>query len=52
MKTDVKLVPHLVTGVNWTDLADVEVVEGHEQLSSQGAVVNVPCAQEQRPQEL
>ncbi len=52
MKTDVKLVPHLVTGVNWTDLADVEVMEGHEQLSSQGAVVNVPCAQEERPQEL
>lgn len=41
-----------MTGVDGTDLTDVEVMKGHEQLSTQGAVVHVPCAQEQRPQEL
>ena len=44
--------PYLVAGVDGADLADVQVVEGHEQLGPQGAVVDVARAQEERPQEL
>ena len=41
-----------MTGVHGADLADVQVVQGHEQLGTQRAVVHVACAQEQRAQEL
>lgn len=43
---------HLVAGVHAADFADVQVVQGHEQLGPQRAVVHVARAQEQRPQEL
>ena len=41
-----------MAGVYGADLADVQVVQGHEQLCTQRAVMHVPCAQEQRAQEL
>lgn len=43
---------HLVAGVHGADIADVQVVQGHEQLGPQRAVVHVPRPQEERPQEL
>lgn len=43
---------HLVAGVHGADFADVQVVQGHEQLGPQRAVVHVPRPQEERPQEL
>lgn len=42
-------VPHLVARIDGADLTDVEVVQGHEELGAEGAVVHVPRAQEQRP---
>lgn len=43
---------HLVAGVHGADIADIQVVQGHEQLGPQRAVVHVPRPQEERPQEL
>jgi len=41
-----------VAGVHGADLADVQVVQGHEQLGTQRAVVHVARAQEECAQEL
>lgn len=41
-----------MTRINRADLADVQVMKGHEQLRSQSAVVNIPGPEEKRPQEL
>lgn len=43
---------HLVAGVHGADVAHVQVVQGHEQLRAQGAVVHVARPQEEGPQEL
>lgn len=43
---------YLVAGVNSADLTDLQVMQGHQQLCPQRAVVDIPGAQEQRPQEL
>lgn len=41
-----------MAGVYGADLADVQVVEGHQQLGTQCAVVDVPRPQKEGPQEL
>lgn len=41
-----------MTGVNSADLTDLQVMQGHEQLCPQRAVMDVPGAEEERPQEL
>lgn len=41
-----------MAGVHGADLRDVQVVQGHQQLGSQRAVVDVARAQEERAQEL
>lgn len=43
---------YLVAGVYWADLTDVQVMEGHEQLCTQGAVVDITSTQEKCSQKL
>lgn len=41
-----------MAGIDGANLTDVQIVQGHEQLGTQGAVVHVSGAQEKRPEEL
>lgn len=41
-----------MTRVNRTDLADIQVMKRHEQLCSQGAVVDIPRSEKKCSQEL
>lgn len=43
---------YLVARVHGADLTHVQVMQGHEQLSPQRAVVHIPRAQEERTQKL